>query len=273
MRDSHEPFVTSDLQADGLLFREVFYPDGYDMPAHEHDIDCFVLVLQGTMSGRVEREKFEAPDSTLAFMPAGRPHSSRFHRPVRTFDVVLSSDYAEEYRPFLSGDVRLVMQEPASLLASRMHHEFRHRDRATPLILSGLTLELLGRMSRWTAPETGRPRWLGDVLEFVHENLSRTISLQEVAAAAGVHPAHLTRVFRKHFGCTIGDYSRRLRLDRACAAMARGDKSLADLALEAGFSDQSHFSRAFKAYTGLTPGQYRQTSAAQLSFKTMHPVG
>lgn len=47
--------------------------------------------------------------------------------------------------------------------------------------------------------------------------------------AAAVHPAHLTRVFRAQLGCTIGEYSRKLRLDRACAALSRDDAPLAEI--------------------------------------------
>lgn len=138
-----------------------------------------------------------------------------------------------------------------------MHEELRQPDRSTPLILSGLTLELLGWMSRAGARERRRPRWLATALEFIHAHLAVAVSLDEVARAAAVHPAHLTRVFREHLRCTIGEYSRKLRLDRACAALTGNDAPLAEIAYTAGFSDQSHFSRAFKAYTGMTPGQYR----------------
>ena len=52
---------------------------------------------------------------------------------------------------------------------------------------------------------------------------------------------------------------RRLRLDWAAAQLADSDVTLAQLAAEAGFVDQSHFTRAFKRHTGLTPGRYRET--------------
>lgn len=138
------------------------------------------------------------------------------------------------------------------------------------MILAGLTMELLGRMSRSTKAPGARPPWLRAVVDYVRGHLSEPSSLAAVAGAVGVHPAHLSRVFRKHYGCTIGEYSRTLRLDRACAALLEHDRPLEDVVLEAGFSDQSHFSRAFKAHTGLTPGQYRRLiPASQFRYKKM----
>lgn len=90
MNPPADPFVLSSLETETLLFREVSYPDGCKMPPHEHEIDCVVLMLHGTMTGTLGGEEYEAGDSGLLFMPAWRPHSTRTHGGVRTFDVVFS---------------------------------------------------------------------------------------------------------------------------------------------------------------------------------------
>ncbi|HYC89101.1 MAG TPA: AraC family transcriptional regulator [Thermoanaerobaculia bacterium] len=264
-----EPAVARALETERLLFREVVYPDGYDMPAHEHDIDCFVLILEGTLRGRVGTDAFDARSASLLFMPAWRPHENVSYGSARTFDVVLTSAASEEYGDFLPRGAKPVVSHAtiAATLAARMHRELEQPDRATSLILTGLTAELLGRLSRASLDAPRRPRWLPAVLDFLHAH--DHASLDDVAAAARVHPAHLTRAFRTHVGRTVGEYSRRLRLERACTALRRSDLSLAEVAMEAGFADQSHFSRAFKAHTGMTPGQYR----AQFSCKAMQLRG
>jgi AraC family transcriptional regulator len=73
-----------------------------------------------------------------------------------------------------------------------------------------------------------------------------------------VHPAHLARAFRQHFRVPLGSYVRRLRLDWAASRLADSAESLANVAVAAGFADQSHLTRAFKRHTGHTPGAYRQ---------------
>jgi AraC family transcriptional regulator len=68
---------------------------------------------------------------------------------------------------------------------------------------------------------------------------------------------HLARVFRRHLGCTPGDYLRRRRLERAAVLLRETARPLSDVALHCGFADQSHFANAFKRHTGVTPGSYR----------------
>jgi AraC family transcriptional regulator len=78
-----------------------------------------------------------------------------------------------------------------------------------------------------------------------------------IAAAAGIHPVHLARVFRRHCGYTLGDYVRKLRVDFAARQLLATDEPLAGIAFAAGFSDQSHFTKVFKRQTGMTPADFR----------------
>jgi len=70
----------------------------------------------------------------------------------------------------------------------------------------------------------------------------------------------VARVFRRHHGLSMGGYLRRLKVESACASLARPGASLADVAAGLGFTDQSHFTRTFKAATGLTPGRFRDAA-------------
>ena len=81
--------------------------------------------------------------------------------------------------------------------------------------------------------------------------------LDELAREAGVHPVHLSRVFRRCVGEGIGEYVHRLRVRTACERMLAPHNSLSELSLGTGFADQSHFTRAFRKITGLTPATFR----------------
>ncbi len=94
--------------------------------------------------------------------------------------------------------------------------------------------------------------------------MSDCVALGEVASAIGVHPAHLARVFRAHYGISVGEYGRRVRLAWAATEIARGHTSLATVATQAGFADQSHFTRLFKRYVGITPARYRAEAQNKL---------
>jgi AraC family transcriptional regulator len=90
------------------------------------------------------------------------------------------------------------------------------------------------------------------------------VRLSELAEAVGVHPIHLARTFRARHGVSVGEYGRRVRIEWAAAEIARGQTSLAAVATEAGFADQSHFTRLFKRYVGTTPARFRVAQAPRV---------
>ena len=104
-----------------------------------------------------------------------------------------------------------------------------------------------------------RPRWLGTVEEAIDADRTSTPSVAELAQLAGVHPTHLLKTFRRHHGVTISNYVRQRRIQRARLEVANGQRPLSMIALDAGFSDQSHFTRVFRQTFGETPGQYARS--------------
>lgn len=103
-----------------------------------------------------------------------------------------------------------------------------------------------------------RPPWLEQALHVVHARASCAVSLRAVAQCAGVHPNSLARAFREHLGSSLGEYVRKLRIDEAAEKLLRTPLSIADIAIETGFADQSHLTRLFHRATGMTPAQYRE---------------
>ncbi|KKX30242.1 AraC family transcriptional regulator [Rhizobium sp. LC145] len=92
--------------------------------------------------------------------------------------------------------------------------------------------------------------------DYLMENYASDIGLEELAAVAGLSRAHLIRAFRKEFHITPHAFLTDIRIRKA-RRMLGGGAPPAEVALECGFADQPHFTRHFKARTGLTPGQYR----------------
>jgi AraC-like DNA-binding protein len=145
-------------------------------------------------------------------------------------------------------------------LAGRLYQEFREPDALSPLVVEGTVLEILGHAARRAASAGRRPppRWLRQVTDLLHARFRENLPLDELARTAAVHPAHLARVFRRHLRCSAGEYVRQLRVEHACRALSRTDTPLAEVALNVGFSDQSHFSTVFKRHTGFTPAAFRR---------------
>jgi AraC-like DNA-binding protein len=114
------------------------------------------------------------------------------------------------------------------------------------------------------APAGREPQAVTRARELLAASLEAPPSLEELAAAVGLSPFHLARVFRQATGLPPHAWLRQRRLEQARASLERGDAPL-DVAHELGFSDQSHLSRQFKQAFGVTPGDYR--SACARSFK------
>jgi AraC family transcriptional regulator len=102
-------------------------------------------------------------------------------------------------------------------------------------------------------------RQLDAVFEYIECNLRKSLSVAELAAIAGASPSHFTRMFRAACGESPHRYVRMRRLDLAERLIAGSQLSLAGIALEAGFSDQSHLNRVMRVERGWTPGQYRRS--------------
>jgi AraC family transcriptional regulator len=204
---------------------------------------------------------WDCTSSTLFVRPAGLTHANRIGENGLGFlGIELAPAWSARWdqRPLLPKSPAAVDGVGAGL-TRKLHREFRWDDGASALVVEGLVLEILGEACRAASvPETRLPRWLRRARDILHARYRQPPSLTELAGAVGVHPLHLARVFRRGYACTVGEYVRRLRIEFACRALADPRRSLVDIALDAGFADQSQFCRTFKLLLGVTPLQYRR---------------
>ena len=105
-----------------------------------------------------------------------------------------------------------------------------------------------------------RPTWLATLLDYLDDTFEQEWTLTNMAAEVGVHPVYLCRTFSEHFNCTLGQYIRKLRVLRGRQLLEIDDGTVAEIALQSGFADQSHFTRVFKKHFGFTPSDCRRRS-------------
>jgi AraC-like DNA-binding protein len=99
---------------------------------------------------------------------------------------------------------------------------------------------------------------LGAALAYMREHLHEELSRDDVARVACLSPSHFSRVVKSTFGKSFTDLLAQLRIDRAREALTLTDKSLIQIGLDCGFSDQSYFTKVFQKHTGRTPGEFRR---------------
>lgn len=256
----HEARKASPTRAPDLIdIREEFHVGDHRMRSHEHQNSHLVMCFGGEIETHSGQESFLQTEKSFAYVPAFVTHSNIFRGNARTFQITLNEeDFGITPRQTKSKSFPR-LHHSASLMVS-LFHEFKFPDNYSRLMLHSLVTELLVSIHR-DADSPGasdcRTPWLLQVRDLLHEELSETLRLDCIAAKIGVHPAHLTKAFRKHFGQSIGQYVRRLRIERARHLLESSDLSIGEIALATGFVDQCHFTRTFKGQTGRTPYSYR----------------
>ena len=102
------------------------------------------------------------------------------------------------------------------------------------------------------------PIRLRRVFEYIEANIKNDITLASLAGIAGYSPFHFARKFALAVGVSPHRYVSRIRLENAMAELAAHNLPLAQIALNAQFSSQASFTRAFRRATDMTPGEFRQ---------------
>lgn len=129
--------------------------------------------------------------------------------------------------------------------------------------LSAALMARFSALERSTAEGAGQRGGLAPVVlrrveEFVEEHLGRTMRMRELAAAAGLAESSFVRAFRQTTGVTPHAFVQARRVAAATALVRATDKPLGEIALLAGFADQSHMTRALKREHGKAPGRLRR---------------
>ena len=248
---------------DGIILSDVRHAGPRQLPHHSHELAYFCLLLDGDYAEHLGRKTVSYKPLTIMFHPPGTAHRDEIgDRGGRFFSVEVGDRWLELMREFAPAPPSSFDLEGGDLvwLAVRMYREFCAADSASRLAVQGLLLEMLAAVTRGRrgADESREPAWLRETVEFLHAEFRSNLTVGQIARQAGVHPCHLTRVFRQFKRQGIGEYVHRLRVQFASRQLANPDIALADLALAAGFSDQSHLNRVFKQLTGMTPGTFRR---------------
>ncbi|MEI2454305.1 AraC family transcriptional regulator [Lysobacter firmicutimachus] len=256
-------------EAGGFSFAELSptVPEA-QVQTHRHDDAHYVLLLDGVYLSSARGAPALCRGPALIYNPPGTTHRDCFRSEHgRFFTLTVSATRERELGAALSLPAQPLWQDDAAALlpALRLLAACRAWDEAAALSGEALSWELLAHTGRLALERSLRPAgWLRRVREQLRDECARPLRIADLARAAGVHPVHLAREFRRHYRCAPGDYLRRLRLERALSALADPRLPLAEVAAQAGYADAAHLGHAFRRGYGLTPGDYRRLRAALL---------
>ena len=236
----------------GLELCELRRPPNLHLPSHSHADATVSIVLQGEGAETMAGTEYLCRWPTVLYRPPGVPHENRYGSSgARTFVIVVPPAAAPLELPGrpLAGSGLL------TALVAVCYRAFGGEDPQLSIAVQELLLRLAEEEPPPSVPRA-EPRWLAMVEDRLRSELPPP-TLAELGALAGVHPVYLARAFRRHRGCSIGEFLRRQRLDVACRHLMTGDVPLSEISVLAGFCDQSHLTRRLRAATGVSPARLR----------------
>jgi AraC-like DNA-binding protein len=244
-------------------------PAGACIPWHDHGLPTLCVVYSGEIFEEDQHGLRQRIVGDMVFR--GRPELHRNHtldRPARVLCLETEADSFDELGPMtLNADGPVVVRSPQIARLGRLAEmELRGEDNLSRLRLVAIAYELLSTAGRARVRHepnghVATPEWLPHFERRLGEDPDGKLSIAEYASELGLEPPLLARAFRNHYGTSLRALLRGRRIAAAMHALSEGARPLAEIAVDCGFYDQSHFTRSFKRATGVTPGKFRRRTS------------
>ena len=260
------------------LYRQSGTDPGFCItPPHYHKDLEILLSLEGSISLTVDGETAETEPNTLYFINPYQIHSMHIAAPPSRYDclvipfglLALPAGHAamlDLISPIYNGKLCFVQQTKDPFLIGLFQQItglYAQKEQNAASITAYLLLFLdhcrkHGLLKETSAQPTVPIR---KAIDYIQTNFSKKISLQDVAAKAGMNEKYFCSYFKKHTLTTPMAYLTMLRIRHAKLLLREKQLSVLDVALSCGFDNVSFFIRQFKKATGQTPGQYRKSAS------------
>jgi len=137
--------------------------------------------------------------------------------------------------------------------------KYLQKEKHTQNPVDNLFIDVFNKFIKQKAAKKKTPDWVRELKEIIQDQIDSNLNLTTISKSLNIHPSYLSREFSKHFdNLNFGEYIRKLRIEKAIQLIEDGSYSLTKVAYLTGFSDQSHFTRIFKEYTGKSPLTYKK---------------
>jgi AraC family transcriptional regulator len=281
MKGGEATFKAERAWQQGAIYAAVKSWAGVDAElVHQRQHHTLVLTLSGgtehTGTKISGSPTYEGKDRVgcLSFIPSGAERRAWYQNADLNFVVMLIDPaFLARYDPGLStGDLRPFTNHRDGLLNAALASLAREMLGAGPDLpslyaeqVAGLSISHLMRSARRHRSSRVSRTGLSDaqlrrVVEFIEANLHRNVSLSDLANLVGIVPDVLARKMKISIGASPYSYLLERRIRRAEVMLRASNMPIAEIALEVGFSSQSHFTAQFRKHSNLTPGAYRAST-------------
>jgi AraC family transcriptional regulator len=229
---------------------------------HYHEHAYFTFILEGNVIEGNKKEVYNCTPGNLLFHNWQDPHynikpegfTRGFHLEIEKtwFDAMtLNTDHLEGSKKIANPEIKLLMYK--IFRASKI--DPGPADLTTQTLLAEIIARLQGDELRILHKN---PKWVQQIEELLQEQFTDNLTLDYLSTTLDLHPMHLSRDFSKYFHCTIGEYIRKLKVEKALSLIALQKQSFTEIAYQCGFADQSHFNRCFKEMNDMNPSVHKK---------------
>jgi len=247
------------FNAGGVIVSITSYPDtNYSERLHYHETLHMSFVLTGGNLEKRHTYDIERLPGVTTLYNAGEIHqSTKTIALSKNFNIEIENSFFHQYGLSAVSADYCAAREPANtLFMLNILNEWKTDNELSKTSIHALMLDFLRGVKQPGSVEN-MPSWLNDIRALLNDKWNENISLNELARAVNVHPVTVCKYFHRYFGCTIGEYVRKLKIKRAITLIQTSSCSLTQIAIECGFADQSHFIRTFKQQAAFLPKKFR----------------
>lgn len=235
----------------GLTVSETAYHQKVFEGWHYHENHHITFIVKGGNLEQRKQTEMEARPGTVLWYNEGELHRNQHtQHPSRNINLEIEASFLAKHHLSFS---QLQHSPALKLSLLKIYQESKIGDQCSNASIETTLLSLFGgERSKNTPP------WIIQLEDLLHSRWNENLSLQELSTLINIHPVTISKYFPRYFSCTLGEYMRKVKVEKAVDLIKQEQMSLTALAYHCGFFDQSHFIRAFKTYTGFRPKEYQQ---------------
>lgn len=263
-RESPAVVLHPPAEAGRFPVRELVFPSAAGAGVCVAPVTSILVVLSGRLEHADGAAVVSLKPRQALVVPAGAPHrgfAGRSRCRCLCVEAAAGPLEAMSVPPGTFDGIRAISSPRVAMLALALRTALGARGAERSAIrIDGLASELMATVIRECAPgDVPACDWLARLRERLDAGIDAPLALESAVAEAGLPADRVRQRFTREYGDSIESYVRRLRIDRAAAALVGSDEPIARIAIAAGFFDQSHFTRTFKRIYGTTPAEQRRT--------------
>ncbi len=250
--------IVHSLSDNGVIISTTHYSvEECNQGMHYHENPHICFLLQGEDIESRNNLSYQRKTGDIYFYYAGETHASISRKRIsKNTNIEFGKTFLGKYEFSESQIDRAVKDNlEAKFLILKMQQEMLIDDNCSQLTIETLLLNLINYSKK--SSHQSPPKWVQLVDDLLNDKWNQQITLQELSMATEKHPITISKHFRKYFSCTLGEYLRKLKIDKSIPLIKNSRMSLTEIALHCGFADQSHFTRNFKQMTGFSPKEFR----------------